>query len=119
MGDIVFWTIIRAAITIPAVWVLQGYFDFQFWWVLSLFAIYGIIIQPAIIQFRLFEEKNKDTIESTLCSSCKHFDQTAVLCMKYDSHPSTDFLPCNGLDWEPKSFHSDKNETASEQLDIL
>lgn len=36
MGEVVFWTIIRTAITIPLVWLLQGYLDFNFWWVLSL-----------------------------------------------------------------------------------
>ena len=64
-------------------------------------SIYGIIIHPTIIHYKLFEEKNKEIIESTLCSSCKHFDKTAVLCMKYDKHPSLEFLPCEGVDWEP------------------
>ncbi|MCK7518951.1 MAG: hypothetical protein MZV64_15110 [Ignavibacteriales bacterium] len=73
MGEIVFWTIMRTAITIPLVWLLQGYLDFQFWWMLSLFAIYGVIVHPAIIHYRLFEEKNKEIIESTLCSTLLAF----------------------------------------------
>lgn len=103
MGSIVFWTIIRTAIVIPVVWILQSYISFQYWWIISLTAIYGIIIHPAIIHYKLFEKKNKDVIESTLCSSCLHFDKSAVLCMRYDKHPTKDFLPCNGIDWEPKS----------------
>lgn len=114
MGEIVFWTIIRAAITIPLVWLLQSYIDFQFWWVLTLFAIYGVIVHPAIIHYRLFEEKNKDIIESTLCSTCQHFDETAVLCMKHDAHPTKEFLPCDGFDWEPKTFYTHKDELKSE-----
>jgi len=29
------------------------------------------------------------------------------LCMLYDKHPSTIFLPCEGVDWTPKSSSSD------------
>ena len=104
----------RTAITIPLVWLLQGYLDFQFWWVLSLFAIYGVIVHPAIIHYRLFEEKNKDIIESTLCSTCFHFDKSAVLCMKHDAHPTQEILPCEGLDWEPDAFQTSKDELKSE-----
>lgn len=110
MGEIVFWTIIRAAIAIPLVWLLQGYIDYQIWWIVSLFTIYGVIIHPTIIHYKLFEEKNKDIIESTLCSSCIHFDKSAVLCLKHDEHPTQEHLPCNGIDWEPKAFQTSQNE---------
>jgi hypothetical protein len=101
VGDIVFWAIMRTALVIPVVWILQSYVDFQIWFFIVLFGIYGIIIHPAIIHYRLFEEKNKEIIESTLCSSCRHFDKTAVLCLKYDKHPSKTYIPCDGIDWEP------------------
>ena len=101
MGDIVFWTIMRTAVVIPAMWILRGYIDFELWWAICLMSIYGVIIHPTLIHYKLFEEKNKDIIESTLCSSCKHFDKTAVLCMKYDKHPTMESLPCEGVDWEP------------------
>jgi hypothetical protein len=110
MGSIVFWTIIRISILIPILWFLQGYIEFQFWWIINILSIYGFIIHPAAIHYRLFEEKNKEIIESTLCSTCRHFDKSAVLCMKYDKHPSKDFLPCDGLDWEPKSIDLNKED---------
>jgi hypothetical protein len=103
LGAIVFWTIIRTAILIPIIWILQSYIPFNFWSIISITAIYGLIIHPAVLHYRLFEEKNKEIIESTLCSSCKHFDRSAVLCMKYDKHPTMEYLPCGGEDWEPKS----------------
>ena len=105
MGEIVFWTIIRTANKLT---------NHQIWWLVSLFAIYGVIVHPAIIHYRLFEEKNKEIIESTLCSSCIHFDKTAVLCMKHDKHPTQQDLPCDGIDWEPKEFQKNKNELKSE-----
>jgi len=103
LGDIVFWTIVRTALVIPLVWFLQNYIDLQLWWIISAVSIYGIIIHPAIIHYRLFEEKNKEIVESTLCSTCRHFDKSAVLCMKHDKHPTKEYLPCGGLDWEIKT----------------
>lgn len=103
MGEIIFWTIVRTAIIIPVIWVLHSYINFQFWGIVSLLAIYGAIIHPIIVYNKIFDEKNKDIIESTLCSTCKHFDKSAVLCMKHDKHPTKSFLPCDGLDWEPKN----------------
>jgi hypothetical protein len=101
MGDIIFWAIIRIAIVIPLLWLLTGYIDYKLWWIIMCFTVYGVIIHPAISRFKKFELKNKSIIEDTLCSSCKHFDVSAVLCMKYDKHPTKDYLPCEGNDWEP------------------
>lgn len=104
MGEIVFWGIIRAAVVIPLVWVLQGYMDYQLWWPVAFTCIYGIILHPAMVQYRHFLEKNKPVLEGTLCSSCRHFDKSAVLCLKHDEHPTRQYLPCDGIDWEPASF---------------
>jgi hypothetical protein len=112
MGEVVFWTLIRIIIVIPALWIAKGYIDYQFWWLLSFFSIYGIIIHPAVIHYRLFQEKNKEVLESTLCSSCKHFDKSAVLCTKYDEHPSVNYIPCQGSDWEP-FYRNTKNDSLS------
>ena len=102
MGEIVFWTIIRTAITIPGLWVLKPHIDSQLWWMIGIAAVYVLIVHPAIQSYSWFEQRNKKVIDSTLCSSCKHFDPSAVLCMKYDKHPTEDFVPCEGEDWEPK-----------------
>ncbi len=107
MGEIIFWTMIRITIVIPILWVAEGYINYELWWLISIMILYGVIIHPAIIHYRLFEEKNKDIIESTLCSTCLHFDKSAVLCMKYDKHPTKEYLPCDGIDWEPKSSDID------------
>ncbi|HEX9740686.1 MAG TPA: hypothetical protein VGA29_07915 [Ignavibacteriaceae bacterium] len=107
MGEIVFWTIIRLAVSIPLVWVLKDYLDYSVWWITVVFILYGVVLHPAILAYRKFEEKNKDTIDNSLCSSCKHFDKSAVLCIKYDDHPNQNYIPCNSLDWEPKNFESE------------
>ena len=102
MGGIIYWTIIRIAILIPVLWIATNYIEFKYWWMVVTMSIYGIIIHPAFIQYRLFREENDEVITNTLCSSCKHFDETAVLCLKYDEHPTEDEIPCEGSDWEPK-----------------
>lgn len=113
MGSIVFWGIIRTAIFIPVAWFLTGYIEFRYWWAVFPIALYAVIIQPAVIQYKLFMEENRETIYNSLCSSCNFFDETAVICLKLDKHPSRDFLPCEGLEWEPKNERNIKEETDS------
>jgi hypothetical protein len=102
MGGIIYWTIIRIAILIPLLWIATDYIEYKYWWMVVTMSIYGIIMHPAIIQYKLFREKNEEVITNTLCSSCKHFDESAVLCLKFDEHPTEDEIPCEGSAWEPK-----------------
>ncbi|MGD8780740.1 MAG: hypothetical protein PVH88_17470 [Ignavibacteria bacterium] len=102
MGAIVYWTLIRIAILIPILWLAIEWMDYKFWWTISIMAVYGVVIYPAYLQYKIFRDKNKEIIFDTLCSSCKSFDETAVICMKYDEHPKVDYIPCEGSDWEPK-----------------
>lgn len=102
MGHIVFWGLVRTAIVIPVLWFLIEYMEYQYWWTLGIMSIYVVVIHPAVLQYKMFYEANKQIILDTLCSNCKHFDQTAVLCMKHDEHPTVDYVPCDGIDWQPK-----------------
>lgn len=103
----------RLTLVIPSLWIAKDYMNYQLWFTVSLLAIYGIVIHPTSIHYRLFIEKNQEIIESTLCSSCKNFDESAVLCLKHDEHPSREYLPCEGLDWTPVS-----NEAESKDIDV-
>lgn len=76
-------------------------------------SIFGIVIHPTVIHYKLFIEKNKDIIDFTMCSSCKNFDESAILCLKHDEHPSRIYLPCEGIDWEPFG-----TEQANKDVDI-
>lgn len=113
MGSIIFWGIIRTAIFIPVMWILAGAIEPRFWWTLLPLAIYAVLIQPAVIQYRLFLEENKETLEDSLCSSCNFFDKTAVICLKLDKHPDKSYLPCDGLEWEPRNECNEKEEIGS------
>lgn len=100
MGGIIFWTLVRTILLIPLLFVLIDAVEFKFWWIVMTMSIYGIIIHPAIVQYKFFQQKNNEVITVSLCSTCRHFDSTAVICMKYDKHPSMEFIPCEGKDWE-------------------
>jgi hypothetical protein len=102
MGAIIYWGIIRTAILIPLLWLFLDYIEFKFWWAIVSISVYAVIIHPAVIQFNIFRENNANVITNTLCSSCKYFDETAVLCLKLDEHPTEDEIPCEGSAWEPK-----------------
>jgi glucan phosphoethanolaminetransferase (alkaline phosphatase superfamily) len=102
LGDIIFWALIRIAIVIPAIWILRAHLDEQLWWLISIAAVYVIIIHPAFTAYKKFESKSKSISGSIICSSCKHFNESAFLCMKHDKHPSEDYIPCDGIHWEPK-----------------
>ena len=101
MGHIVYWGILRTAALIVVLWISYDWIEYKVWWMMiSAIAIYGVIIHPVIVQYKNFTQKNKEVIDNTLCSTCKHFDESAILCMKYDQHPTKDFIPCDGIDWE-------------------
>jgi hypothetical protein len=107
MGKIVFWALIRLALTIVVLWILFYYIDYGTWWVLGIVSLYVVVIHPALIQYDIFRESSKKIVDSSLCSSCKYFDGTAVLCTKLDEHPTENYLPCNGEYWEPKNYENE------------
>ncbi len=102
MGGIVYWGLLRTAIVIIILWFSYDYFNYNFFWIIFSLVVYIVLIHPIISEYRQFVNKNKNVIDNSLCSQCKHFNETAVLCMKYDEHPTDEFTPCDGIDWEPK-----------------
>lgn len=110
MGAIIFWGIVRTALLIPSLWLLYGVMEYKYWWWLGIFSIYGIIIHPATIQYKLWMQQNEEIINNTLCSSCKYFEASAVICLLHDKHPSMQSLPCEGLDWSPKEASHEETE---------
>lgn len=102
MGEIVYKTILRLFVIIIILWFGKDYLDYQFFWIISLLAIYLFVINPAYLSYNKFIDKNNPVINNSLCTSCKSFDKSAVLCIKYDKHPTEEFIPCEGTSWEPK-----------------
>ncbi len=102
MGEIVYKTLIRFALLIVLLWFNKDFFGEKFFWIISIILIYLFVVHPAYSAYTKFIDKNINVITNSLCSSCKHFDESAVLCTKYDKHPTENFLPCEGTDWKPK-----------------
>lgn len=102
MGEIIYKTLIRLGLSLLVLWFIKNQFDEKFFWIISLLVIYFFVFHPAYLAYKRFEDENEKILTGTLCASCKHFDGSAILCMKYDRHPTENFIPCEGSDWEPK-----------------
>ncbi|PLX32633.1 MAG: hypothetical protein C0600_01905 [Ignavibacteria bacterium] len=105
IGSIVSWGIFRAAIVMLLSWVvgdLVGWLDYGTWWMLTVLIFYAAVLHPMQVQYRLYKEETAQVMEGTLCSSCRYFEPTGVLCSKLDEHVSEDDIPCEGELWEPK-----------------
>lgn len=73
----------------------------QYWW-FCLFAIWLFAIYPGYRQYQKFQQRSKRVEEETLCGACKYFESSSQLCKIYDEHITKDYIPCEGLSWEPK-----------------
>ncbi|MFZ1518918.1 MAG: hypothetical protein WAU11_09095 [Ignavibacteriaceae bacterium] len=102
LGDIVYKSLLKLGLVIIILWFSKDYFGENFFWIISSLAFYLFVFYPAYMAYKKFIEDNKNIITNSLCASCKQFDKTAVLCLKYDKHPNEDFIPCEGKNWEPK-----------------
>lgn len=102
MGEIIYKTLLRFGLLILLLWFFKDRFDEKYFWILSILAMYLFAFHPAYLSYKKFQDRNQVIITSTLCSTCKHFDETAVLCTKYDKHPTEHYIPCEGNAWEPK-----------------
>ncbi len=101
MGSIIYKALIRSGIAIAAIWFFSGYLNFQFRWIAAAAFFFLIVIYPFVVEIKKFQSENKEVILDTICASCRHFDESAVLCMKHDEHVRKDYIPCGGIHWEP------------------
>lgn len=102
MGGIIYWGLLRTAVVMVMLWFSYDYFQHNFFWIIFTLSVYLIVIHPIVSEYKKFISQNKNIISNSLCAKCKHFNETAVLCMKYDEHPKDNYTPCDGVDWEVK-----------------
>jgi hypothetical protein len=102
LGEIVYKTLIRFILILLTLWFSKTLFDENIFWVISILAIFFFVFHPAYLAYKKFVDDNKNVVTNSLCSTCKHFNESAVLCTKYDKHPTDNFIPCEGTDWEPR-----------------
>ncbi|MCB0712032.1 MAG: hypothetical protein KDD67_06850 [Ignavibacteriae bacterium] len=105
LGSIIWMALLRLGVTLFVAWYLKDHFNvYSEWWLVTGLAIYGIAIYPAQIQYEYFKRNNRELIEDTLCSSCRHYRPENLHCTLLDEHVSEHYLPCEGEEWEPKNL---------------
>lgn len=104
VGSVVWGVILRSAIIIALGFLLIQRSEFREYWWFFLFFFWFVAIYPGWRQYSKYQTRIKKLEENTLCGSCKHFEQTSILCKIYDEHVSKEYIPCDGLNWEPKHF---------------
>jgi hypothetical protein len=109
-GSIIWGAILRSAILMLIIFLLLESLTMREYWWFMLFAIWFIAVYPAWLQWQKFNERMKTFTEQTLCGSCIQFDPTSQLCRLFDEHVSTNYIPCEGLNWEPVSKIPDEEQ---------
>lgn len=103
-GAIVWGVIMRSALIITLMLLLNEQLHLRNYWYFSLFTLWIFVAYPAYRQYRRFNERMDSFEEETLCGTCIHFDRGGQLCKIYDEHVSKNYIPCDGMDWQPKNY---------------
>lgn len=106
-GSIVWGVLLRTAIVIAVSFFLMVYIENREYVFLLFFLLWFAAAYPGWRQYQIFQNRIKKVEESTLCGSCIHFDSSSQLCKIFDEHVSRDYIPCEGLNWEPKHYDSE------------
>lgn len=107
VGSIVWGVILRAFIIVFLSFLVISFYRFQGYWWAVLFIFWFAAAYPGWRQYQSFQKRIKDIEESTLCGTCVHFESSGQLCKIYDEHITNDYIPCEGLDWQPRTFEDD------------
>ncbi|MGA2297556.1 MAG: hypothetical protein ABSG15_08425 [FCB group bacterium] len=108
-GSIVWGVILRTAIIMVITFFLIDVLELrEYAWFMA-FLLWLGATYPGWRQYQKFQEKMKVFKEETLCGQCRHFDSTSQLCKLLDEHPTKDYIPCEGLSWEPLQNFPDEN----------
>lgn len=107
-GSIVFGALLRAAIIIFITLFVVIEYDYRGYWWISAFFVWFFAFYPAYRQYTKYNQRIESFSEDTLCGKCKHFEPSSQLCRITDEHVTQNYIPCEGLSWEPKSFDLDK-----------
>ena len=106
IGSIVAWALFRAVFVMVGALLLYEYvrwIDYSLWWGITAVSLYAFVVHPIQVQYRLYKEETRKVLTETLCASCRHFEETGVLCAKLDEHVTEEYIPCAGELWEPRS----------------
>jgi hypothetical protein len=117
IGSIVSWAIFRTALVMFIAMFVYEYvhrIDYVVWWSITLISLYAFVVHPIQIQYELYKKETKTVVTGTLCASCRHFEPTGVLCSILDEHVTENYVPCEGLSWEPKPVDENRKDVPDE-----
>ncbi|MBK7868131.1 MAG: hypothetical protein IPJ75_14765 [Ignavibacteriales bacterium] len=101
MGKLVIESLVRLVVVLVVVFLIRTALpDDKFWLILTIAAILAGVVLPAYTGYKKFYAQNREIIENSICSKCRHFDESAVLCTKYESHPKPGYIPCGEKEFE-------------------
>lgn len=103
-GTIVYGAVVRAFLVVLGSLAVAGLVPdlWRYWW-LVLLVLWGVVFYPAYRRWSAFTQEVRQLREELLCGSCRHFDETGQLCLLLDEHVRPEYIPCEGLSWEPRS----------------
>jgi len=110
LGSIAWGILLRSAIVIFLSFLFMSLIENRKIWWISFLVLWAFAAYPGWKQYLFYKKHLQDVSESTLCGKCVHFDETGQLCKLYDEHISEGYVPCGGVDWEPKPFEQDEND---------
>ncbi len=106
-GSIVWGILLRSAIIIMISFIIMAIFEYRPYLYFFFFIFWFAAAYPGWRQYQLFQERVKKVSEETLCGSCRHFEITSQLCKILDEHVTAEYIPCEGLSWEPRHYDSE------------
>ncbi|MCX7929531.1 MAG: hypothetical protein N2663_02270 [Chlorobi bacterium] len=100
-GTIVFGVLLRSLLTVIAGFAIWHYAGVEISVPVSLALLWGYVVYPAYRQYVVYNEHTEHVHEELLCSRCRHFNASGQHCLLFDEHVRPDYIPCDGLDWDP------------------
>ena len=101
-GSIVSGALMRALLVVVVGFAMWNWRGDETTYAVTLLLMWGYVAYPAYRQYSIFNKHIEEIQIDTLCGQCKHFNPTGQTCFRYDEHVSNDYIPCEGLDWEPR-----------------
>lgn len=102
IGSIVLYALLKITALMLGGWFIIDYYKMhQYWWLL-LASMLVLAILPAYQQYEVYREQSKIIEKNSLCATCRHYDDSGMVCTIMDEHVSVHFTPCGGAGWEGK-----------------
>ncbi|MBX7156288.1 MAG: hypothetical protein U0Y96_10635 [Candidatus Kapaibacterium sp.] len=101
-GSVVSGALMRGILVILIGTAISQRMSVEATWMISIILLWAYVAYPAYRQYVVFNTHVEEIENTTLCGQCRHFSSTNQLCSIYDEHVTNTYVPCEGIDWEPR-----------------